>query len=316
MQTQNISLTLPINQALNRAKVMLFQPFDAGRWFVIGFCAWLAFLGESGFGGGGHYNFGNGHGGGGRNLQDTFEQARDFVVHNFAWLLPLAAAVLLLIIVLSLVIAWLSSRGQFMFLHCVALNQAEVSLPWHRYAREANSLFLFRLVLGFIGFVSILPLVAGLVAIILTMVAHERASVVGVVGALGVMFLTVVVAIVFGVIGKFTRDFVVPIQFARGGTAVEGWRVLYALLSQNVAHFILYLLFQIVLGIAILACVAAVVLATCCLAGCLLVIPYLGTVLLLPVLVFKRAYSLHYLAQYGPGFDVFPAQPMSGNPLL
>ena len=36
-----------------------------------------------------------------------------------------------------------------------------------------------------------------------------------------------------------------------------------------------------------------------------MVIPYVGTVLLLPLGVFNRAYSLHYLAQYGPEFDVF-----------
>jgi hypothetical protein len=29
----------------------------------------------------------------------------------------------------------------------------------------------------------------------------------------------------------------------------------------------------------------------------------------LPVLVFKRAYALYYLAQYGPQYDVFPAPP-------
>ena len=196
-----------------------------------------------------------------------------------------------------------------MFLHCVALNRADVSQPWQRYAREANSLFLFRMVVGFIGFFCVLPLVAGIVVIILTMVAHGMASVVGVVGALGVTFLTMVVALLFWVVGKLTKDFVVPIQFTHGGTAVEAWRVLFRLLSENVGHIILYLLFQIVLGLAIVAGVVALVLVTCCIAGCLLAIPYLGTVLFLPVLTFQRAYSLYYLAQYGPGFDVFQAQP-------
>jgi hypothetical protein len=36
-------------------------------------------------------------------------------------------------------------------------------------------------------------------------------------------------------------------------------------------------------------------------------IPYLGTVLMLPILVFERSYSLYYLAQYGPEWDVFAA---------
>jgi len=56
-------------------------------------------------------------------------------------------------------------------------------------------------------------------------------------------------------------------------------------------------------------------LVTCCIAGCLFALPYLGTVFLLPILVFERAYSLHYLAQFGPDYDVF-APPATGVPGL
>jgi hypothetical protein len=45
-----------------------------------------------------------------------------------------------------------------------------------------------------------------------------------------------------------------------------------------------------------------VVLLTCCVAGCFLAIPFVGTVLMLPVLVFDRAYSLIFLAQLGDGY--------------
>jgi hypothetical protein len=48
---------------------------------------------------------------------------------------------------------------------------------------------------------------------------------------------------------------------------------------------------------------------TCCIAGCLIVLPYLGAVILLPVTVFKRSYSLYYLAQFGPAYNVFPPPP-------
>ena len=61
------------------------------------------------------------------------------------------------------------------------------------------------------------------------------------------------------------------------------------------------------MAIGVLVLVAIVV--TCCIAGCLMALPYLGTVVLLPVLVFKRSYSLYYLAQFGPAYDVFPALP-------
>jgi hypothetical protein len=49
------------------------------------------------------------------------------------------------------------------------------------------------------------------------------------------------------------------------------------------------------------------VVLTCCIAACLLAIPYLGTVAMLPVLVFFRAYPIHFLAQFGDTYDVFQA---------
>ena len=65
---------------------------------------------------------------------------------------------------------------------------------------------------------------------------------------------------------------------------------------------------------AIGAIVLAVAIATCCCACCILGIPYIGTVLMLPILVFERSYSLYYLGQYGPEFDVFArAQDESGS---
>ena len=78
--------------------------------------------------------------------------------------------------------------------------------------------------------------------------------------------------------------------------------------------FALYILFQIVLGMAIGVIVFGAVVITCCCALFLLAIPYLGTVLLLPVLVFKRSYSLYFLRQFGPDYDVFP--PASPAPLV
>jgi len=80
-----------------------------------------------------------------------------------------------------------------------------------------------------------------------------------------------------------------------------------ALLSANKLRFTLYLLFQIVIRIVITVIVGiGVCIGFClCCASCLLFIPYIGTVILLPVLVFTRAYSLYYLQQYGPQYDVF-----------
>jgi hypothetical protein len=55
---QRVSVIDPIGQAIEHVRLMLFKPFDLSKWFIIGFCAWLAQLGHGGGGGGG--NGGNG----------------------------------------------------------------------------------------------------------------------------------------------------------------------------------------------------------------------------------------------------------------
>jgi hypothetical protein len=298
-----VSVTLPVGQAFERMKKVLFQPFDLGRWFVIGFCAWLATLGERG---GFHtgYNFG-GHHGGGANFQDQIRQARDYVMSNLYWIGPVVLGVMALGFVIWMVVLFLSSRGRFMFLHCVALNTAEVRVPWYRYAAEGNSLFWVRLVLAFIGLVLVLLPLAGVVLVVFQMVMHQAPSVGGIFLALLLVLMLVVVALACWVVSRVLDDFIVPIQFLRRSSCTDAWRELKGLLAGNVSNLLVYLLFRIVLAMMITALVLTVVLVTCCLAGCLFAIPYLGTVALLPILVFERAYSLHYLAQFGPDYDVF-----------
>jgi hypothetical protein len=305
-----ISVTTPVSSALERVKQVLFRPFDLGRWFIIGFCAWLALLGEQGGGGGiGNYNFGPHHGQDGNGFMREFERVKDYVMTNLYWIVPLAVTLVVLALALGLLFLWLSSRGKFMFLHCVALNKAEVAGPWGQFVREASSLFWFRFVLGLIASAVTLPLVALVVILVVGMVKAGAPSVVGIAASAVALLLIIALAVVFAVIRKLTMDFVVPIMFLRRKKCVEGWRELRGLFAGNVGHFILYFLFQIVLAMIIGTMVLIVVLMTCCIAGCLMALPYLGTVLLLPVLVFQRAYSLYYLAQFGPQFDVFPPAP-------
>jgi len=309
---REISVTEPVSPALERVKTMLFKPFDLGKWFAIGFCAWLAFLGESGGSGGGfnsgfnnNFNAKN-SGSAGESLRHGYHQARDYVMDNLDWIIPAAAAVVVLLLAMWLLILWLSSRGKFMFLHCVALDKAEVAEPWSKFEREANSLFWFRVVLGLIGMVLMLPMLVFIDVLIVRMVLRGEPDVGGIMLAAGLGLVLILLAIVFALIHKFTVDFVVPILFLRGGKCLAAWREFWGLLADNAGIFTLYILFQIVLGMAIGIIVFGAIIITCCVAGCLMIIPYIGTVLLLPVLVFKRSYSLYFLLQFGPSYDVFP----------
>jgi len=117
------------------------------------------------------------------------------------------------------------------------------------------------------------------------------------------------VAMILSGIKLLTDDFVIPIMSLRRCPVTEGWKEFWKLLMSNKGPFALYLLFLFVIGLAIGMIVLIVVLVTCCCAACFLAIPYIGTVLMLPILVWRRAYSLFYLSQYGPEFDVFVPEP-------
>ena len=306
-QVREISVIMPVSTALARVKRMLFQPFDLGKWFIIGFCAWLAHLGEQG---GYNFNFGNNFSNHSdrpmEHFRDVFNQAREFALANLVWLIPLAVFVVVLLVGWMVLILWLSSRGKFMFLHCVALNKAEVAAPWRQYRDAANRLFRFRLVLALAGLVLFLPLVVLLVVLVVRLFTagdFELGRVMPVAGLfLGMLLLGLVLALV----QKFLMDFVVPIMYLRGGTCLAAWREFGRLLAEHSGDLVLYILFQIVLAIVLLVVVILVFALTCCVACCLAMLPYLGTVVLLPILTFKRAYALHYLAQFGPEYDVFP----------
>ena len=306
-----VSVVLPVGQALEHVRRVLFQPIDLAKWFAIGFCAWLAELSRGGMGGGPHFNLPGGTG----DLRQLGEQARDYIVGNLHWLVPVVAGVGLFVLAFWVLILWLSSRGRFMFLHCVALNRAQVAAPWHEYAREANSLFWFRLVLGFISLLPILPLLVVLVVGAWKQIEGGAPSAAGILALVGIGLLLTVVGLIFWLIGKLTTDFVVPVMYLRRSQCLSAWGSFLRLVSANSARFVLYLLFQIVLGMAIGMLVVAVILVTCCCAGCLMAIPYVGTVVLLPVLMFHRAYTAFYLAQYGPEYNVFLtlASPAAGQ---
>jgi hypothetical protein len=91
-------------------------------------------------------------------------------------------------------------------------------------------------------------------------------------------------------------DFVVPLMVVRNARVGEAWRMCRAeVLSGNIGGVVLFYLLRLVLGIAIV--IATFVLS--CLTCCLTVLPYIGTVIMLPVFVFSRAYPLYYLEQLG-----------------
>ena len=292
----------PLSRAWGRMKIALFKPFDIHKWFVVGFNAFLAGLmdatnGSGGARGGKDGNFGE--------FIHFPRTAWAWLMDNPGWAIAILFAVAVGVVVI-VVLSWASSRGVFMFLSSVVHDRVEIAKPWREYQKEGNSLFVWRLVFGLACFV----LFAGLAALFFVQGAAlydgglGRALPIAFIVGLGL--LTLVVVLLCGYITLFLKDFVAALMFKNRISAVEAWRLFLRLLGRYPFHFLGYgiLVFLLMLVFVFVVIVAGLV--TCCIGWLLLVIPYIGTVVTLPVWYTFRAFSLEFLAQFGPEYDVFP----------
>ncbi len=95
-------------------------------------------------------------------------------------------------------------------------------------------------------------------------------------------------------------------MYRHDAPVMPAWRIVRnEVLAGNLGSIILYFLMKIGLALAI----GVIGLIATCLTCCLAVIPYLGTVILLPLYVFKRCYPVCFLEQLGPSWRFFPLDP-------
>jgi hypothetical protein len=210
---------------------------------------------------------------------------------------------------------YLRSRGRFMFLDNIVLNRGAVAEPWRRYRDQAMSYFWFSLILSLIAFLATL-MIAGIALLLAwpdiqagAFSGHGVAAIV--VGAL----LLLPTIFILGIVESLIYDFVVPIMMIRSVGIGAAWReakaeVFRGQVGQLVIFFLLRILFS--LGSAVVAMIA--VCGTCCIGG----LPYLSSVLLLPVLVFDRTFALSFLEQFHGDYVLMryaPAEP-TGFPVV
>ena len=305
----SVSVIDPLGPAMNRTQRVLFQPFDFGKWLRLGLCAFLASLGEGGSSFNGNSNSGGGgQGGGGPNMNDVGN-----FLEEYALILAIAVVVVVLLFIgLGLLVQWLSSRGKFMFLDGVVKNRGAVVEPWKEYRTEGNSLFFFRVVLGILGFVLFLVLAGVCLLIAWPDIQAEQfgsmATFAIVAGITGIFVYVLTMA----VIGVFLEDFVIPIMYLRRIRAMEAWRVFgNEIWAENVGVLLLYLLAKFLIGLVVGVIAMMAVCLTCCLAA----LPYVGSVVLLPLTVFVRCYSLYFLQQFGPMWQIMPDGEVPPKPL-
>jgi hypothetical protein len=297
LQARTISVIDPLSQAMVWARDVLFRPFDLGKWIVLGFCAWLAGLGERGGGPNGNFNAGDHHG----DFERDLRVAWNWLLDNLALVLFIVAVAFVVIFTIWLICLWLSSRGKFMFLDGVVHNRAAVVAPWRQFRGPGNALFRFRFVVGLLGALIVIAFLASLVFVAWLAVDTHAEKPLLILFAICVLFPFVLTMIAFGLLALAINDFVVPLMYLRNEGVGAAWRELGRLFSARPGTFILYVLIKIVIAIA----VAVISIVFCCLTCCIVLLPYVGTVILLPIAVFARAYPLYFLGQFGPDYARF-----------
>lgn len=302
-----IEIFAPFGAALELMQKILFRPFDIKKWFVIGFAAFLSHLA----GGGGNFA-GNWNRQMPSDWKTSVRSATNDMsgsIHNLPfWVIPVGIMAGLLILAVVAVLLWLGSRGKFIFTDCIVRNRGAIEEPWREYRREGNSLFLFSIVVALI-FLAVVVVLGGIV--FLPMILHGdnfSAGISMVIGGITFLVVILILALAWALISQF----MVPIMYRRRCTALEAFRATLALISERLGVFMLYFLFLIVLGLAsaMIACIATCV--TCCITA----IPYVGTVILLPLYVALAAYPLLFLRQFGSEYDVWAnaLPPVSSEP--
>jgi hypothetical protein len=331
----NIRVADPFSPAFEKMKKFLFEPFDMGRWFNLGVGAWLAALGS----GGGGLNFptqGFSNLGQGADSSDGLggaEAIGDFLTEHMAVIGAAFIGILVFFILLGFLLTWLSARGQFMLLDNIVYERAEVSKPWNQFKTQANSLFLFKAVYGLAAMLVFLPLLffvllgavnyVNLISLTSALEQFLPASLLHITPGttIGLVLVMVVLGFISFYITMFLDDFIVPIMYRQGVRVMDAWSKFLPILSANIGSFFLYSLFRLLIAMGGGMAVGALIVVTCFVAACFLVIPYLGAVLTLPIPVLMRGYSIHFLRQFGPAFDALagplgaPAGPGAPLPL-
>lgn len=311
-----ISVTSPLGGAWLRMKLFLFQPFDLGKWFVVGFAAFLAGLGSSGNGPlETVWNIDDDWGWDRHEISAWPESMADFLEEIFSslWMVGLASFLFALALVVAVLVLWVSSRARFVLLDNLVTGQQGITAPWRRHARLGDSLFRWQLI-----FTLVCLLVFGtftamifLVFVPMGLLGIEGILALPAVILLGALGFALAMTVVF--VEFFLHHFVAPIMYKHQLSTNAAWARFKTLFSKYPGWFILYGILYLIVGVVGSMALMLGGVLTCCLGLLLLMLPYIGSVVSLPLTVLQRYWDLEFLSQFGPDFEMLGPVPSSSG---
>ena len=287
-------------QAYSRVASILFKPFDVRRWFSIGFCAWLAYIGTQS---------GNFTSVDESVRQATLKQQVDGFLEKLAGLpshpgmLVFVVSFLALSLLLGLWLCSLRSRGDFMFLHRWYHPDVPILQCWNTSRSAGHALFVWRVQFFFVCVL----LYAADFAFAWSHIARPymeagnawsaelvRPAVICVTAA-------VLFAMAMQIVAHFAKAFVVPVMYWRDVAVAKAWRVVFELCNRYPLAVLGYFSLTVFFWLGAALAIALLVLCTCCVGAIPLLLPYFNAVMLLPVYLFFRGFPVCFLSQWRAG---------------
>jgi hypothetical protein len=297
-----MNIEQPIHNAWKRTREWLFRPFSLTIWCRLGFVAWLAsFLAGSdvpSF----HFSFSHS-----ATNQPEYSGFQHWIESLGLEGTMLVVCGIVLIIGLFLVLLfWIGARAQFMFLDNVVRRRTAVRDPWREFREQGNRFF------GFYAWVASVPLLVLVLIVLLGVVAfwpdfvsREWPSWSRVVPWMVTFMVTVLFAVVWSVGLLLYRDFGVPILYVENCTATAAASRVWQIARRSPGQCLLYLLARIILAVVCGMLGGAILVATCLIGS----LPYVGTVLTLPLWVFRQSFVLDCLSQLAPEYRLWRDEP-------
>jgi hypothetical protein len=293
----------PFDRAWKRMISHLFKPFNLKTWLIIGFAAFLDQLTDFY----NKYDSSDSDDYSGESLGEILEapyDAWEWLTGHPDWLNLLIGGAIAIFLI-ALLFTWLSSRGKFIFLDNIVNKRALIRKPWNELRDVGNSLFFWRFGFGVIVVLTFGSFLVNTYFHIYEMYQNYASDAEMLMSALTRGAVLVIMGIITAYIALFLSDFIVPIMYKNAIRTWIAWGQFIPTLRSNIWYFLAYGLFRFLLYIIFGVLIAIFGLITCCIGFLILVIPYVGSVLTLPVSYTFRAFTVEFLQQFGPQYQIF-----------
>jgi len=311
------SVLKAVSMAWQRMTNLLFRPFDIARWCGIGFCAWLAALGNR--------KISNVQGWNnliasynklineteGSNLIANIKPEIDKGLSEIAGKIessvvtPESITVIIILSVLlalafNMVIIYFKSRGDFMVVYRWYNPNDNLGQSWS--ASCINSMKLFKWRVSIMLIVMLVHLYSCWSICTQVILAYYQSGfewdIIYLHKFIGAAAVCLGSLIITFCVDYITVAFVVPVMHWHGVSIFKAWGKVIKLFNQFPGAVLIYITFSMAISTA--GCIAAtlVVYMTCCIGG----MPYIYSVVTLPVYLFLRGYPICFISQWKDNF--------------